>query len=526
MRCEAVSVETVAKQEPVRSDAELLAAFGRQRDRAALAELIRRHHRLVLGVCQQVLGHTHDAEDAYQATFLVLLHKSQRIRRSASLASWLYGVAFRVASRIRQRRARSRPLDFELLGAAGRDPLVDVMLRDQQAALHAAIVRLPEPLRRPVVLRYLLGQSNLEVAQQLAISEAAVESRLKRAKVRLRRNLTQQGVTMAAALATLPLAVQTADAAEPLVALTVARCLAANSPVPSARRGEACGEERATTAGRGEVPVSLKNLVTEELTSMFTKHFTQAMLVVGLGAAATGLILLPKLSSAQPAGDGVTVTQQQQDSPVTPAVEVQLAPARSTEVTRDELSMNVRPATEHKILEALERTTRIDFVDEPLADAISFLKELHGIQILVDQAALDELGISTDATVNLQVSDISLRSALKHLLRNLGLTYTVRDEVMLITTPEANEKQLFVRLYPYRPEWPITLEQLKDAIRYGIARDTWDDVGGVGVVQKYTGGLMVSHTHEIHEQIVDLLVMLSRQAASQKAGKSAPLPVP
>jgi DNA-directed RNA polymerase specialized sigma24 family protein len=90
---------------PSGSDAERLARFCRRGDRAALAALVARHHRLVLGVCRQLLGNTHDAEDAYQATFLVLVRKAPRIRNSAARGSWLYGVALRVACRIRPIRS-------------------------------------------------------------------------------------------------------------------------------------------------------------------------------------------------------------------------------------------------------------------------------------------------------------------------------------------------------------------------------------------------------------------------------------
>jgi RNA polymerase sigma factor (sigma-70 family) len=498
-----VSVESVAQRQPGRSDAELLAAFRRQADQGALAELIGRHHRLVLGVCQQLLGNSHDAQDAYQATFLVLLRKSHRIRHSAALGSWLYGVAFRVASRIRQRRARTRPLDFETLECVGHDPLATVMLRDQQAALHAAIVRLPEKLRQPIVLRYLLGHNNLRVARQLAISEAAVEGRIKRAKSRLRRQLTKQGVTMVAALATLPLAGQALEASERLIGMTVERCLIA-------RTGGAGAHAEAG------MPRPLSNLVTEEMRSMLTRQFTHVALVAGIGAAVTGLAMLPKMPRALAAGETITVAQEDAAESSTGAV--QLAPTRLGEVNRADLSLSGRPtsASEQRIMQALEEETHIKFLDEPLADAMEYLAELHHLQYAIDQAAMDELGISTDTTVTAQFKGISLSSGLSLILRQLGLTYIIRDEVLTITTPESADSHVFVRLYPYRSEWPMTLEQLAEAIHSSIAPDTWDEVGGDGVLFQYNDGLVVSQTQEVHEQILDLLVMLSRQA-KQKA---------
>src|SRR5262249_27172487 len=132
------------------SDAELLERFVSTRDDAAVTALVRRHGPMVLGVCRRVLRHPQDAEDACQATFLVLLQKAGAIRRRASLASWLHGVARHLAAKVRDaRRPAAEPADA---AAAGLDPGADLTWRELRGALDAELQRLPERYRQPLVL--------------------------------------------------------------------------------------------------------------------------------------------------------------------------------------------------------------------------------------------------------------------------------------------------------------------------------------------------------------------------------------
>ena len=168
------------------------------------------------------------------------------------------------------------------------------------------------------------------------------------------------------------------------------------------------------------------------------------------------------------------------------------------------------PAEQH-IMKALCEETKFDFFDDSLADALSYLGQAHNLQIAVDQPALDEIGVTADATVNAQFSGIALRSGLSLVLRPLGLTYMIRDEVLTITTPQAAEQQTTLRLYPFHSACPMTLEQLAEAIRGGIAPSSWDTVGGNGFLMAYKSGLMVNQTQAVHEQIVELLELLNKQ---------------
>ncbi len=148
------------------SDAQLLDRFVSRRDEAAFEELVNRHGPMVLRVCRGVLGDDHDAEDAFQAVFLVLARRGLLIRRRESLASWLFGVAHRVAARARRSLARRRRHEARaaLDGSAVSEPI-----RDDEPdlfALHQEIDRLPERLRTPVVLCYFQGLTCAAAALQ------------------------------------------------------------------------------------------------------------------------------------------------------------------------------------------------------------------------------------------------------------------------------------------------------------------------------------------------------------------------
>jgi RNA polymerase sigma factor (sigma-70 family) len=136
------------------SDGELLERFQRQRSEAAFGELVRRHGAMVLSTCRRVLRHEQDAEDAFQAAFLVLARKAGSIRHSAALGGWLHQVAHRIARRARdlveRRREQYRPLCEDIVAATRRD------------VLDEDLEGLPEPYRAVLVLCYLEGRTQAE----------------------------------------------------------------------------------------------------------------------------------------------------------------------------------------------------------------------------------------------------------------------------------------------------------------------------------------------------------------------------
>jgi RNA polymerase sigma factor (sigma-70 family) len=188
---------------PAVPDVQLLERFLTRRDESAFELLVWRHSKMVLGVCRRVLGDAHEAEDAFQATFLVLAQKAASAARHRSPGGWLYTVAYRVALRARARRAaragRERPLD-EPPPTADPGPEGEAAGREVRRAIDEEVSRLPEKYRVPFVLFHLEGRSSAEVARELGCPVGTVESWLARARARLRSGLARRGLAPAPGL--------------------------------------------------------------------------------------------------------------------------------------------------------------------------------------------------------------------------------------------------------------------------------------------------------------------------------------
>ncbi len=176
------------------SDAGLLQEFVRNRSAEAFAEMVRRHGSLVFSVCRRVLGHEQDAEDAFQATFLVLSRKATAVRPTEPLGHWLYGVAYRTARKARSQRQRESERLAKLsahLRPEAHEPATPI---DWLGLLDQELNRLSERERLPIVLCDLMGRSRKEAAAELGLSEGTLSSRLARGRVRLRDRLQRRGV--------------------------------------------------------------------------------------------------------------------------------------------------------------------------------------------------------------------------------------------------------------------------------------------------------------------------------------------
>jgi RNA polymerase sigma factor (sigma-70 family) len=177
------------------ADGQLLTRFIDGHDEAAFAALVRRHGPMVLGVCKRVLGHDQDAEDAFQATFLVLARKAAAVIKREAVASFLYGVAYRTALGARARLLRRRATERQV-----RDmPQPEVpppQAQDWRPVLDRELSRLPEKYRAAVVLCDLEGKLRREAARQLGLPEGTLSSRLTTARRMLARRLAKAGLTL------------------------------------------------------------------------------------------------------------------------------------------------------------------------------------------------------------------------------------------------------------------------------------------------------------------------------------------
>ena len=178
------------------SEQELLAHVVESRDPRAFEAIVDRHGPLVLTVCRQLLADPNDVDDAFQATFLVLIRKAGSVRCPGSLASWLYGVAYRTALRLKRTSRPIRLLTDHLEGIAS-CPTAE---HEQIRVLHQEIDRLPEKYRQPIVLCYFEGLTHDDAAARLHWPVGSVRGRLARARDRLRDRLNRRGVSLSAGL--------------------------------------------------------------------------------------------------------------------------------------------------------------------------------------------------------------------------------------------------------------------------------------------------------------------------------------
>ena len=156
------------------TDGQLLRQYLERRDEDAFAVLVRRHGPMVLAVCRRLLGHAQDAEDAFQATFVILARKGHRITVQQTISGWLHGVAYRVAQDVRRRTIRRKAKEQQVQDMPHPSVLAEEDQRELLAVLDRELARLPDKYRLPVILCELEGRSRMEAARQLGVPEGTL----------------------------------------------------------------------------------------------------------------------------------------------------------------------------------------------------------------------------------------------------------------------------------------------------------------------------------------------------------------
>ncbi|MBO0698674.1 MAG: sigma-70 family RNA polymerase sigma factor, partial [Zavarzinella sp.] len=281
--------------------------FALRRDGAAFEAIVRRHGPMVLGVCSRVLRDPADAEDAFQATFLVLVRKARSLRQPDRLAGWLHQVAQRTSRKLRAARLARARREGELSDVPVGEPPAEFVWRELRPIFDQELGRLPDKLRLPAVLCFLEGHSKGEAARTLGWPEGTLAGRLQQAREKLRIRFAARGLTLSAGALAVALfeGVGSAAVGERVIALTL---LAA-----------ATGPAGATCAGAW----ALADGVSQAMFHTKAKAVAACVLAAGLVGTGTGVVLVPG------AGPGEVVAGQTKDSPprVTPSAPVGAPPA-------------------------------------------------------------------------------------------------------------------------------------------------------------------------------------------------------
>jgi RNA polymerase sigma factor (sigma-70 family) len=259
------------------TDRQLLDRFLARRDEAAFAEIVRRHGGLVLGLCRRMLPQKHDAEDAFQAAFLVLAEKAASIRKRDSLRCWLYGVAYRIARKLRADLARRAAVELRPEDVPQPDTTAEAAWRELRPVLDEELNRLPQRYRLPLLLCYLEGRTRDEAAEQLGWGLGVLRGRLERGRLLLRARLARRGLTLASALPAALLATEGTSAAvsEGLLRAAVQGALS---------RG-------AETGAAGVIPAAVASLAAGTLRSMaMSKWLNLVGWALALGLLGAGVV--------------------------------------------------------------------------------------------------------------------------------------------------------------------------------------------------------------------------------------------
>jgi RNA polymerase sigma factor (sigma-70 family) len=274
------------------TDGQLLERFLSCREEAAFEALVRRHGAMVLGVCRRVLRNGHDAEDAFQATFLVLVKKAASIVPREMVGNWLYGVAHRTALKAKAMASHRRAKERQVRDMSPHEALDTGARHDLEERLDHELSRLPDKYRAPVLLCDLEGKPRREAARQLGVAEGTLSSRLARARRLLAQRLSRRGRTLSAGALAVLLSREAVSAAVPAPLLTTTVKAATLLAAGQAAAAVVSAQVAALTEG------VLKAMLLSKLKTVMA-------VVVALSVAALGMGTFSLSAKAQPQPDAI-----------------------------------------------------------------------------------------------------------------------------------------------------------------------------------------------------------------------------
>lgn len=461
-------------------DAQLLHRFLASRDESAFTMIVQRYGAMVWGLCVRRLGETPEAEDAFQATFLVLVRKAASLRASHLLGPWLYGVANRTALKLRGKRARQSAREAALPEQLADEP-PEQMWAEMRPVLDDEINRLPTKYRLPVLLCYLQGLSSEEAAQRLGCAKGTIFSRLSRARDLLRRRLIRRGIDVSAGALTAVLVENAAVRAMP----------------PAALRETTICTSLLLAAGTASQALSapLTALVEGVIRSMFLSKVKLALIVVlALSLVGSGAGLLGHRTNAEP------------PAPRRDAKAATPAPA-STGVKPQKKGGETKPyvpppavVEEKQRLrdwrEKLMQPARFPGLEDPnstLAEAFDSLSKKYNVAILVNERAfrlenVTNISSTKIAEIPIPAMETSLRTVLQTLLErveiadpNTEAVFVVRKDHIEITTSRflrmelgfRNERPILPLVWDSFEETPLAkiLPRLAESSGYNVMAD-------------------------------------------------------
>jgi RNA polymerase sigma factor (sigma-70 family) len=412
-------------------DGELLECFQTGRDTVgpeAFRILVERHGPMVLGLCRSVVRDLHDADDAFQATFLVLVRKADSIRRRDTIGPWLYGVAGRVARRARYRSLRRKRREVEANAeipgtdrALAESPSVEEIVQDE-------IARLPESFRGPLVLCCLEGLSYDLAARQLGLTEPTLRGRLFRARKQIASRLRGRGITAGVF----------ASVAEPVrLALPPMHSSLVATTVQFATRWFSV---TGLLSGATFIPDSITELAQGVTKAMLLQSIKLSGVIAVVTAGALGSLVVAQQAKkaadpgAVPANKATAVTPENEQAKMMQALLRDAEKRERLAVRQQEIEKKTR-VLKHKLDQVIDAEFPAGITLDQLLKHIKQQttdESFPGIPIYVDPVGLQEAHQTMDAGVAMNAKQSSVREILQRALHPLQLSYIVQDGFLMI----------------------------------------------------------------------------------------------